>query len=156
MEKTRREIAERLFLQGYNCTQAVVRAFADVVDADIDILTKTASSFGGGMGRLREVCGAVSGMFIIEGLLEGYTNPNDRMQKAEHYARIQALAAKFRDKNGSIVCRELLGVKEEIASAMPEERTPQYYKTRPCARLIGDAAEILEEHLREKVYCNQI
>ncbi len=147
---TRREVAESLFLQGYNCTQAIVRAFCDVVDIDEETLTKIASSFGGGMGRLREVCGAVSGMFLIEGLLEGYTEPNNLTAKAEHYARIQTLANRFKDKNGSIICRELLGVKAEIVSAVPDERTPEYYKTRPCARLIGDCAEILDEFLKER------
>ncbi len=147
---TRREVAENLFLQGYNCTQAITRAFCDVVDIDEETLTKLASSFGGGMGRLREVCGAVSGMFLIEGLLEGYTEPNNLAVKAEHYARIQTLANRFKDKNGSIICRELLGVKAEIVSAVPDARTPEYYKTRPCARLIGDCAEILDEFLKER------
>lgn len=150
MEKTKREIAEELFVEGYNCTQAIVRTFADEANTDIDILTKIASSFGGGMGRLREVCGAVSGMFLLDGLIEGYTDPQDRSAKAEHYARIQHLAAKFIERNGSIVCRELLGIKVQTVSAMPDERTPEYYRTRPCARLIGDAAEIFEEHLKEK------
>ncbi len=144
---TRRERAEQLFLEGYNCTQAIVRAFDDVVDIDIDALTRIASSFGGGMGRMREVCGAVSGMFILLGLLEGYSTPETGAPKLELYKRIQALANEFKEKNGSIVCRDLLGVKKEIISAVPDERTPEYYKSRPCARLIGDAAEIFQKHL---------
>lgn len=147
---TRREVAENLFLQGYNCTQAIALAFLDVVDIDEVTLTKIASSFGGGMGRLREVCGAVSGMFLVEGLIEGYTEPNNLTVKAEHYARIQTLAKRFADKNGSIICRDLLGVKAETVSAIPDARTPEYYKTRPCARLIGDCAEILDEFLKER------
>ncbi len=148
---TRREMAERLFVDGYNCTQALVLAFEDVLDIDRDTLLKISSSFGGGMGRLREVCGAVSGMFMVAGLLRGYTTPGDLEAKKEHYALIQRLAAKFREKRGSIVCRELLGAKLATTSPTPDERTPEYYKTRPCARIVGDCAEIVAAELGVEV-----
>ncbi len=142
---TRREIAEKYFIEGYNCAQAVALAFADRLDIGKDQLLKVASSFGGGLGRMREVCGAVSGMAIVAGALNGYSDPCDRAKKTEHYALIQDLVARFRDKNGSYICRELLGAKSAAASPVPDERTPEYYKTRPCAKLVGDCAEILEK-----------
>ena len=144
---TRRQLAEGYFVEGYSCAQAVALAFLDKLNIDKEQLLLATSSFGGGMGRLREVCGAVSGMFIVAGLLRGYSSPADRAKKAEHYALIQRLAAKFRDKNGSIVCRDLLGAKMATTSPAPDERTPEYYRTRPCARLAGDAAEILATEL---------
>lgn len=149
---TRRELAEKNFVDGYSCAQAVVLAFADVTGFGGEQALKLCSSFGGGMGRLREVCGAVSGMFIVEGLLEGYCNPQDenaQQQKAEHYARIQELARRFKERNTSIVCCEILGARAST-NPTPDERTPEYYKTRPCARMCGDAAEILEEYLKER------
>ena len=109
---TRRELAESNFVAGYSCAQAVVKAFADVTGFDGEAAMRLCSSFGGGMGRLREVCGAVSGMFIVEGLLEGYFDPTEQdaqAQKAAHYARIQELARRFKERNASIVCREILG-----------------------------------------------
>ncbi len=142
---TRRERAEQNFLAGYNCTQALVLAFEDALDIDKNTLLKLSSSFGGGMGRLREVCGAVSGMFIVAGLLRGYSDPSDLDAKREHYALIQRLAAKFKEKNGSIVCRDLLGAKLASTSPSPDARTPEYYKSRPCARLVGDCAEIVAQ-----------
>lgn len=144
---TRREMAEQNFVAGYNCAQAVALAFEDKLGLDRETLLKLSSSFGGGMGRLREVCGAVSGMFIVAGLLEGYVSPADDEGKRAHYALIQRLAARFRDKNGSIVCRELLGAKLADTTPSPDARTPQYYSARPCARLVGDAAQIVAEEL---------
>lgn len=141
----RREIAENHFVEGYNCAQAVVLAFNDVIGADSESLLKLSSSFGGGMGRMREVCGAVSGMFIVAGLLKGYSSPDDVDGKKEQYALVQKLAAKFKEKNGSIICRDLLGAKLAASTPTPYVRTPEYYTTRPCAKLVGDAAEILEE-----------
>ncbi len=149
---TRRELAEQNFIAGYSCAQAVVKAFADVTDFDGEQAMRLCSSFGGGMGRLREVCGAVSGMFIVEGLLEGYFDPtaeNAQLQKAEHYKRIQELARRFKERNTSIICREILGARA-TTNPTPDERTPEYYKTRPCARMCGDAAEILEAFLKER------
>ena len=139
-------------MTGYSCAQAVVKAFADVTGFDGEQAMCLCSSFGGGMGRLREVCGAVSGMFIVEGLLEGYFDPtaeNAQLQKAEHYKRIQELARRFKERNTSIICREILGARA-TTNPTPDERTPEYYKTRPCARMCGDAAEILEAFLKER------
>lgn len=145
----RREIAEENFLKGYNCTQAVVLAFSDLIDIDEDILMKISCSFGGGMGRLREVCGSVSAMSIVAGYLYGYSGPERGQVKADQYARIQELAKAFEEKNGSIVCREILGLTQKHQSPVPEERTAEYYKKRPCKKLCGDAAEILESFIKE-------
>ena len=146
---TRREAAMSNFLKGYNCSQSIVMAFADLLPVDSGILSKTACSFGGGMGRLREVCGSVSGMFLVAGLLYGYDGPETGQVKADHYARIQELAKRFEEKHGSIVCRELLGLSIRHDSPVPEARTAGYYKKRPCTEIIGDAAEILEQYIRE-------
>lgn len=143
-------IATKNFLSGYNCSQSVLLTFADEIHMDRQTAAALASSFGGGMGRMREVCGAVSGMLMAAGLLYGYTEPNDRSGKIQHYKLVQELAAKFREKNSSIVCRELLGLEEtEIGSFVPEQRTAEYYKKRPCKELIGMAAQILGEYLEE-------
>ena len=143
---TKREIAEKNFLSGYNCTQAVVAAFADEPQIDRDILMRASSSFGGGFGRLREICGTVSAMGIVAGLLKGCDFSEEGIEaKAKHYALIQKLAGEFKQANGSIVCRDLLGAKLAATNPQPDARTPEYYKSRPCAKLVGDAAEILEK-----------
>ena len=145
---TRREVAEKYFLDGYNCAQSVVLAFKDLVKIDEATLSKLSSSFGGGMGHLREVCGAVSGMFMIYGLLKGYTGNGENGEKAAHYKQIQALASEFKEKNQTYICRDLLGlIKNDIQEA-PAPRTNEYYKVRPCAKYVGDAAEILENALK--------
>ncbi|MCQ2441065.1 MAG: C-GCAxxG-C-C family protein [Clostridia bacterium] len=149
-ELSRAENAKNYFYMGYNCTQAVVLAFSDLSGADKDTLLKMASSFGGGMGRLREVCGTVSGMFLVLGLLHGYSTPETGQIKANHYADVQELARRFEEKHGSIVCRELLGLKEKREDPIPEKRTPEYYKKRPCPELVYSATEILSEFLEEK------
>ena len=146
---TRREEAMANFNKGYNCSQSVVLAFADLLPIDRSQLLRLASSFGGGMGRLREVCGSVSGMFMIAGLLYGYDGPETGQVKADHYAIVQELARRFEEKHGSIVCRELLGLSVRHDSPVPEARTAEYYQKRPCAEIIGDAAEILEEFIKE-------
>ncbi len=143
-----REKAENLFLQGYNCAQSVFCAFSDDLGLDFDTALKLSSSFGGGMGRLREVCGAVSSMFLIAGLKYGYTTPADKEIKTAHYARIQKLAEEFKEKNKTIICRELLGLNVKVDSPVPEDRTTEYYQTRPCRRLVGDAAEIIAGYIR--------
>ncbi len=147
---TRREAAMANFMKGYNCSQSVVLAFSDMFDIDEATLSKLASSFGGGMGRLREVCGSVSGMFMVAGLLYGYDGPETGQVKADHYARIQELAKRFEEKHGSIVCRELLGLSVRHDIPVPEARTSEYYKKRPCPEIIGDAAEILEQFINEQ------
>lgn len=148
-EMSRGEKAEALFLEGYNCAQAVVIAFEDLHGLDRETAAKLSSSFGGGMARLREVCGSVSGMFLVAGLLYGYDDPKAKEEKAEHYARIQKLAADFTAEHGSIVCRELLGLSEKKQEPVPEARTAEYYKKRPCKAIIGKAADILDAYIRE-------
>lgn len=143
------EKAMSLFREGYNCTQAVVGTFVDELEIDFDTAMKLASSFGGGMGRLREVCGAVSGMFIIAGLKFGYSDPKDKELKTKHYKLIQELADKFKKDHPSIVCRELLGLDQKKESYVPDDRTENYYKKRPCVQIVGKAAEIIGEYLQE-------
>lgn len=145
---TRREKAMQLFEEGYNCAQAVFLAFEDLHGIDRKTAAKLSSSFGGGMGRLREVCGAVSGMFMTAGVLYGYDDPKASTEKSDHYSRIQELAKAFEEKNGSIVCRELLGLEVKREVPVPEARTVEYYKKRPCKELVGDAAEILEAYIK--------
>ncbi len=141
------ERARALFLQGYNCAQSVAGAFCEELHLPFDTVVRLSSSFGGGMGRMREVCGAVSGMFLVAGLLYGYADPTDRDAKTAHYARIQLLAAQFRERFGSIVCRELLGAEGQDRSHIPSARTDTYYKKRPCADLVANAAEILSDYI---------
>lgn len=147
--KKHSEHAVELFKQGYNCSQAVFGAFCDEMNIDFETAVKMASSFGGGMGRLREVCGAASGMFMVAGMKYGYIDPNDNNAKAEHYALIQELANKFKEQNGSIVCRELLGLGKGPDNPVPEARTESYYKKRPCPELVGMAAEIMDKMLEK-------
>ena len=146
---SRREKAEVLFVEGYNCAQAVAIAFEDLHGVERETIAKLSSSFGGGMGRLREVCGSVSGMFMVAGLLYGYDDPKAKEEKADHYARIQKLAEDFSAENGSIVCRELLGLTEKKQPPIPEDRTEAYYKKRPCKELVGMATEIMENYIKE-------
>lgn len=141
--------AMKLFKEGYNCSQSVLLAFSDLYDMDEKTALKLSSSFGGGMGRLREVCGTVSGMFMAAGLLYGYDSPTDHAGKTAHYERIQALAHAFEEQNGSIVCRELLGLARKEDSFVPEKRTEEYYKKRPCLQLAGIAAAIMEQYIKE-------
>ena len=146
---TRREMAMDNFKKGYNCSQSIVLAFEDMLPVDGAEMLKLASSFGGGMGRLREVCGSVSGIFMIAGLLYGYDGPETGQVKADHYARIQELAHRFEKKHGTIICREMLGLNVRHDIPVPEARTNEYYKKRPCTEIIGDAAEILEQYISE-------
>ena len=141
------EKAANNFRKGYNCAQSVLLAFADKVGLKEDEALKLASSFGGGMGRLREVCGAVSAMFMIAGFLKGYTEPNNDIVKANHYKLIQDLATEFKSKHGTIICRELLGLDGTEFSPIPSARTDEYYKERPCEEFIRCAADIVENEL---------
>ena len=141
------QYAAELFLRGYNCSQAVMVAFCDVTGLSEAFAARMASSFGGGMGRMREVCGAVSGMLMVAGLLYGYETPGDDVSKREHYARVQQLAGKFREATGSIVCREIL--KNPPSDPNPSPRTEAYYRQRPCARMVVLAAEILDQYMEE-------
>jgi C_GCAxxG_C_C family probable redox protein len=144
------DTAKELFERGYNCAQSVFAAFCDETGLDMDEALFLSSSFGGGMGRLREVCGAVTAMFMIAGLKFGYTDPLDKEAKAEHYRLIQSLANEFKAKNGSIICRELLGLPEGADEPIPAARTQGYYDTRPCGGLVECAAGMIDELLREK------
>ncbi len=146
---TRREAAMANFMKGYNCSQSIVLAFSDLLPVDEADLARLSSSFGAGMGRLREVCGSVSGMFMVAGLLYGYEGPETGQPKADHYKRIQELARRFEEKHGSIVCRNLLGLSVHRDEPVPEKRTEEYYRKRPCPEIIGDAAEILERFINE-------
>jgi len=149
MSMSKKEKAMAYFKEGFNCSQSVFLAFAEEYGLDKQTALKLSSSFGGGMGRMREVCGSVSGMLMAAGLIYGYDLPNDNDAKREHYKRVQQLAGEFREKNGSIICRELLGQTGKDNSFVPSERTDEYYKKRPCAELVGDAAEILEKYIIE-------
>ncbi|MEY8390189.1 C-GCAxxG-C-C family protein [Lachnospiraceae bacterium 45-W7] len=141
--------AEANFRKGYNCAQAVFLAFQELYDMDEVTAARLSSSFGGGMGRLREVCGAVSGMFMAAGVLYGYDTPGANQEKSEHYKRIQELARAYESENGSIVCRELLGLEQKRQEPVPEKRTEEYYKKRPCPKLVCMAAAIMEEYISE-------
>lgn len=142
--------AMELFQEGYNCAQAVLGAFAQDMNMDFQQAMMLSSSFGGGMGRMREVCGAVSAMFMVAGLEKGYSDPKASTEKAGHYDYIQQLAAKFKEENGSIICRDLLGLtKPGPDTPVPEPRTEAYYKKRPCQFLVGQCAAILEQELNQ-------
>lgn len=155
-ESARKQRAMALFLEGYNCTQSVVLAFEDLLPAACrDEILCMASAFGGGMGRLREVCGSVSGMFLIAGLLYGYPGPETGTKKTELYSRVQELAHRFEEKNGSIVCRELLGLSVKEEAPVPSARTAEYYKKRPCKELIGMAAEILDDFINKNNFVDK-
>ena len=139
--------AAELFLQGYNCAQAIVVAFSDVTGLDESFSARMSSSFGGGMGRMREVCGAVSGMLMVAGLLYGYDVPGDDRIKMEHYALVQDLAGQFREQVGSIVCREIL--KNPPSDPKPTPRTAEFYAKRPCARMVLLAGQILDRYIAD-------
>ena len=141
--------AKRLFLEGYNCAQAVFCAFRDLTGMEIETAARRSSSFGGGMGRMREVCGAVSGALLALGMLLGYDDPKDPEAKKAHYALVQEFARRFREKNGTIICRELLENVPVTPGGTPEERTPEFYDRRPCLQLVCDAAAMLDEMLSE-------
>lgn len=142
-----KERAGELFVEGYNCAQAVAIAFCDLTGYSEAETARLASPFGGGMGRMREVCGAVSGMFMVLGVLYGYDGNADSDEKKELYARVQSLAAKFRETAGSIVCREIL--KNPPSDPAPTERTAEFYRVRPCTRMVMLAAGLLDEFIAE-------
>ena len=151
----RQQRAEQFFLDGYNCCQAVLLAFEDILDADRSTLLRMASGFGGGIARLREVCGAFSAMAMIAGFLSPAEDPSDMNQRRDNYALVQKFAARFKEEKGSVVCREILGMRkpapgEGFENPMPSQRTPEYYKTRPCAATVGFAAKIVAEYLKNE------
>ena len=140
--------AAELFLSGYNCAQAVAVAFCDVTGLQEKTAARIVSAFGGGMGRMREVCGAVSGMYFVLSCLYGYEEPIEGGPKKQLYTDVQALAAKFRESCGSIVCREIL--KNPPADPNPSPRTAEYYRVRPCARMVFTAAHLMDEFIAQR------
>ena len=143
--------AAELFLSGAVCAQAVFCAFCDLHGIDFETASKLSSSMGGGVGRLREVCGAFSGMVMTAGLLYGFSVPPVQNEKSEHYKRIQFLASLFSERWGSVVCRDILSsrIGENAVSNnyVPEERTQEYYQRRPCLEAVRLAARILDEYI---------
>jgi len=147
---TKADLAREFFQKGANCAQAVACAFADECGQSPEMMAKLASGFGAGMGRMREVCGAVSGMVLVADLIDGPSNLSDKAGKDAQYTRIQDLANQFKAETGSIICRELLGLeKKEVPSPISEPRTETYYKKRPCVEMVTLAAEILEKYLKK-------
>ena len=136
------EKAFELFKSGYNCAQAVAVAFCDLTGLTETQAARIASSFGGGMGRMREVCGAVSGMFMVLGLLYGYDDPKADTEKKQLYTDVQALAEEFKKDAGSIICRDIL--KNPPADPNPSPRTAEYYALRPCERMVYNAARLMD------------
>ena len=145
----RKEQAMAYFKEGYNCAQAVFLAFRDLTGFEEKTALRLAAPFGGGLGRQREVCGAVSGMCMAAGALYGYDNLSKSEAKVAHYKMIQALCNEFRARSGgSIICRDLLGSEGKDTAATPAARTESYYQKRPCAELVGEAADILDEWIK--------
>ena len=142
------EKAVKLFTEGYNCAQAVFAAFAEDIGFDKDIALKIAAPFGGGFGRQREVCGAVSGMLMVFGYLYGYETPETGEIKMKHYEQTREMCDKFKEINGSYICRELMNLPEGSSTPEPEARTESYYKKRPCAELVGIACDILDKYFK--------
>ncbi|MBQ3555825.1 MAG: C_GCAxxG_C_C family protein [Bacteroidales bacterium] len=148
--EARAELARNLFKSGYNCSQSVFMAYADVYNIDKDFAARLAAPLGGGMGRLREVCGAVSGAFLVAGQEFSAENPEDRGAKTQNYAVVQELAEQFKKENGSIICRELLGLTPDVKEThVPSERTAEYYKRRPCAEYVAIAARVVGERINK-------
>ncbi|MGL5317710.1 MAG: C-GCAxxG-C-C family protein [Bacteroidales bacterium] len=143
------EKAVAYFKEGYNCSQAVFMAYADLFDIQPELAKAIPTSMGGGMGRLREVCGAVSGMFLLVSLKYPVLKGDDKETKKKNYTTVQQLAEVFTKKNGSIVCRELLQLDVKTQEPTPEDRTETYYKRRPCVEYVADAARIFGEMLTE-------
>jgi len=140
-----------LFKQGFNCSQAVFASCADIYGiTDESLALRLAASFGGGMGRMRLVCGAASGMFMLAGLHNGSATPHDNTGKMENYAFVQQLAGDFKSRYGSLICAELLGLAPKPQEPKPEERTQQYYEKRPCVEMIAEAVRIYLRAINDK------
>ena len=144
---THSQLAKKNFESGCNCAQAVLLAFSDLTGLDEGTAMKLSASFGGGMGKLREVCGAVSGAFMAAGMIYADDHIPTQEAKAAHYEKIRNLATRFKEENGSYLCRELLEGIPVSKDAAPEERTEQYYKKRPCGELCAIAAQLLDDLL---------
>lgn len=145
--QTKAQIAKEYFLQGYNCAQSVMLAFAPDFNLDKETALRISSSFGGGVGGQREVCGAISAAVMIAGLKYGYTDPKDHEKKAALYKKIQKLSTAFKEEYGSIICRDLLALNKNTPA--PQKRTPEYYKNRPCANFVYSAAKNLEDYFNQ-------
>ena len=146
----RAERAKAFFNEGYNCAQSVAMAYADIANLDEKMVATITASFGGGLGRLREVCGAVSGMAFVASFISPCPTADNAEAKKANYALVQTFAEQFRQQNGNIVCRSLLGLDRPKDEPTPSERTAEYYKKRPCADLVYDAAEIVGEYLASR------
>lgn len=143
---THAEKAEALFREGCNCAQSVFLAFEDMYEMDHATALRLSSGFGAGMGKMRETCGALTGAFMAAGVMYGYSDVNDRQAKIDTYAMIRHIAAEFEKQKGTVVCRELLGIKEGEDLPEPAVRTEEYYRTRPCMGLCALAAQILDDY----------
>ena len=141
--------AERLFREGYSCSQAVFCAFGDLTGIDTDEGARLSAAFGGGMGRLREVCGTMSGALIVLGILYGYDEPGNFEAKKEHYRLVQRYARRFEERFGALRCKELLKNVPVTPGGDPEPRTPEFYQRRPCLGIVAGAAELLDELIDE-------
>jgi len=151
MMEERIEKAVALFKEGYNCSQSVVAAFADRYGFTREQALRMSASFGGGIGRMRETCGAACGLFLLAGLETGAVDGADREGKAANYALVQQLAEEFKKRNGALKCADLLGLsKKEPVVSTPEARTPQYYAKRPCVKMVEEAARIWCEYLENQ------
>ena len=148
---SRAERAKEKFLQGYACSQAVALAFCDIMGVDEDTVSKMMLPFGGGLGRLRLTCGAVSGMAAVIGMVFADAE-NSPQNKQEVYAIVQELCGRFQAETGSLICSELLsGMKVPVeVGGVAEARTAEYYKKRSCADMVALAAQIVDEYLQEK------
>ena len=141
------EKAKALFKQGFNCSQAVCAACSDIYGMDEETALRVAASFGGGIGRMRQTCGAACGMFILAGLENGSAVPGDAEGKKQNYTLVQDLAAKFKQENGSLICAELLGIAPKTQNPTPEARTEAYYQKRPCVEMVANAVRIYLEYM---------
>lgn len=151
MMEERIEKSVALFKEGYNCSQSVVAAFADRYGFTREQALRMSASFGGGIGRMRETCGAACGLFLLAGLETGAVDGADREGKAANYALVQQLAEEFKKRNGALKCADLLGLsKKEPVVSTPEARTPQYYAKRPCVKMVEEAARIWCEYLENQ------
>lgn len=145
--ESRTERAVETFKEGYNCAQAVFATYADCFGMDRETALKMSSAMGAGVGRMREVCGAVSSMAMLAGLKEGNADPQDEAAKEHIYTLVRKMSARFKEEYGTIICKELLGLDSVEESAKPSIRTPEFYEKRPCAKIIACAARIIEEEL---------
>lgn len=147
MTMSRADRAEALFREGYNCSQTVVATFADVLDMSVEEAAKMSAALGAGVGKMREVCGAVSGMALVASHFKGYSDPKEVEGKKALYKLVQDMCHEFEETMESIVCRDLLGIKKGEDLAEPSVRTEEYYQQRPCIRACRCAAEIVEKYL---------